>query len=78
MVTPYIFFILTSITVYIYKFTIEDTKKEILKSAIVGYGHDPKLDSAISWGNLASHPISAAAMSQKILSEGKLYSLLLY
>jgi len=40
---------------------------EILKSAMVGWLHDPKFPANISFSNLAAHPVIAGAISTEIL-----------
>lgn len=45
------------------------TSQEILQAAMVGWLHDPKLPTATSWSNLATHPLVASAIADKCFED---------
>ncbi|MGD9581187.1 MAG: hypothetical protein AB7V50_07430 [Vampirovibrionia bacterium] len=57
-----------------YKFNASN--ENILKSAIVGWLHDPKLKANISWSNLATHPVIGGAIALTVLDSKEFDDLL--
>ncbi|MEW5818624.1 MAG: hypothetical protein AB1782_00405 [Cyanobacteriota bacterium] len=53
------------------------SNEEILKSAITGWLHDPKLDTKVSWNNLAVHPVVAGVVADTALNDQEIDDLLL-
>lgn len=48
-------------------YKMKASNEDILKSAMVGWLHDPKLKPNVSWSNLATHPIVGGAIAIKVL-----------
>lgn len=44
------------------------SRTELMQAVMVGWLHDPKLGSNLSWSNLAAHPAVASAISHQVLS----------
>lgn len=42
---------------------------EVVQSAMVGWLHDPKMHKALSWSNLATHPVVGSAVAQHVLNQ---------
>lgn len=53
----------------LYKAAEENADKQtLLQAAMVGWLHDPKLSSDISFNNLATHPVVASAIADSVLN----------
>lgn len=57
-------------------YKLKASNEDMLKSAMVGWLHDPKLKPNISWSNLATHPVVGGSIASTVLESYELDKML--